>query len=343
MTLDRDAVKPEKNRAVMQTRVKTTRKPPQRRRQQQSARLRAQTLARRRPQLAREQLRRAFRRLQGDVAREAVRDHDISPAARNVMRLYKTEKRTGQNGRRRLLQNARRLADLFVSLDILLAYVEQRARRRRLVAHRPREGCSHDRELNQIRRRALQSRAEIQQHHRLARARQKTRDRRTMHALHRLETAQRHRHQRARVAARNRRDRISARDRLNRAEHGGLLSAAQGERRLRVVRHLIRRVQNLASPRESGMTPPLALYHRLVADKQKAQRGMPLARQRRSRDRSARRVLAAHGVNREYEVLRHAPPPCRCVLRRRGSRRGSYRSRGGRIWRPPYSPVLRSI
>ena len=205
--------------------------------------------------------------------------------------------------------------------------------------HGAREHVAHHGELDQVARVALHVGAEVQQHHVAARRGADRCHRRAVDAGQRLDDDLGERQQRAGIAGGDHARRLAAGHGIDRDAHRGAAHAQRGGG-LGVVADGLGRVPDVADGSGAAMALQQRGELRLVADQQEAGAGVALGGDLQTLDHHERRVIAAHGVNRQCvgrgQGTREATPrpgvrreQRPSAHRRRGRPRARRRSRNG--------------
>ena len=239
-----------------------------------------------------------FRGLQGDVADEAVANHDIGRAAIDVG-AFDVAVKVESTG----AQQFGGVLDDLVALDFLLADVEQAHRRAIDMLDGGHQHRTHDAELHQMLGRAIDVGAEIEHIAAAARRRQDGRDRGPVDARQHLQHEAGDRHQGAGVAGRDRGLGVAGLDQIDRHPHRRVLLAAQ-----RVGRRLVH-FDDLAGHLHAQAVTELGQQRRherlqRIGTADQNGRGIGIGPQvgRRGRHRDRRAVVAAHAVDGNRDV-----------------------------------------
>ena len=244
--------------------------------------------------------------LSRDVAREAVGDHHVDRARGDVVALHEAVILHGQPA---LAQDGVGGADLLVPLHLLRADVEQAHRRLDEAQHRAGEELPHDGELDQVGGVAHHIGAEVEHHALALEGWKERRDGRPVDPGQGLERDLGHGHQRARVAGRDHTGRRAVAHRVDGQAHARSAAAAQshGEARL-AGDDLIGVMDGYAAP-QAATAAQLPPDPGLVAKDQELDVGIALAGDMGALDDDLRRIIAAHGIERDGQGLGHGISP----------------------------------
>jgi hypothetical protein len=186
-----------------------------------------------------------------------------------------------------------------MALDLLRADVEQADGRLGDAQYRAREDLAHDRELHQVLRVTLGVGAEVEEDRLAAPARHERGDRRALDARERAQHELGERHEGAGVAGGDGGRSLPLLHRVDRKPHAGRAALAQDLGWPGVALDPLWRMLQRADAREPRPRLEHRLDLRLVPEEQKRELGMALARHVGAGDHNLRRMVAAHGIERD--------------------------------------------
>ncbi len=203
------------------------------------------------------------------------------------------------------LQDRGRLFDRLVSLQFLLADIEQADARTLQAKQGAGEHLTHHRELHQVFGRAFDVGAKIQHHATAVLGRTQRGDGRTIDAGQRAQDVLRHGHQGPGVARRNHRIGLAVDNGIDGPAHAAVAPIAQGRRRLFATGDDRRRRPHL----RGAPNPRIALQQGLdalrVAEQQEARVRQALQCGVEPRHDHSRGVIPAHGIDGNADHFGH--------------------------------------
>ena len=254
-------------------------------------------------------LSRSLSRLQGDVAGEAVGDHDIDRAPAHVVAFDETHI---TNGKRRILENGGRLLDFVETLDLLDADIEEPDRRLLHAEQRPRHGRAHQRKLDQLARVGTDIGADIEHNALALDGGPDGGNGGAVDAGDRLQAELRHGHQRAGIAGGHRGVGAAVAHRFERKPHARFPAAlAQRLTRLLVHGDGDVGVDDLRLGGERKVGAELRFDAGGIADHEEPRLGMTDRAYCRGGNDHAWTVVPAHGVERNGDWSTHVLLPFR--------------------------------
>src|SRR6476660_5089420 len=247
--------------------------------------------------------------LQGDVAGEAVGDHDVRSAVADFVALDKTAKFDRQQ---RVLERGIGGLDPVQSFDLLHADIEEANGRPLHAEQRPRHGRAHQSKFDELAGVGADIGADIEHDALGLDGGPEHSYRRAVNTLDGLEAKLGHGHQRPGIAGGHCGVGASLAHRLEAQPHARMPAPfAQRLTRLRIHGHRNIGVQDLAFGGECLMVLELGVDAGSVADQEEAGVGMADERDRRARDDHAWSMVATHGVERYGDWSSHATVPYR--------------------------------